>query len=330
MTSSKGLRRHIIPIAIILAASIVLGVVYGVLLSGRGALAFPQAPAVCTYALRGAIVSTAQPSLLTGSSFITPELVEKVLNKAKSDGCRALVLTVDSPGGEVVASHDIYRRLISFREETRKTVVIYMASVAASGGYYISLGADHIIANPGTMTGSVGAIGTLISFKRLLDDLGIDVVTVKSGEYKDVGSSLREITDMDIEFMREIVNSAFKQFESVVRESRGQKLSPQFEREIFNAKIFVGSEALKAGLVDEVGTFEDAVKRARELAGLPRDAPVRELRVATTSIFQLPISISIGDGPLSPVGMKILYIEPSHISDYLFTTGVRAWRFQSP
>lgn len=305
------------------------GVAYGLYFSGRGVALFTVAPAVCTYSFTGAITSTAEPSILTGSNFITPELVGKVLHRAKSEGCRALVLSVNSPGGEVAASHEIYKRFVNFRRETKVPVVVYMEGVVASGGYYISLGADHIVANPGTMTGSVGAVGTLISVKELLDKLGIDIVTVKSGEYKDVGNNFREIRDADIEFMRDLIDKYFEQFARLVKEVRGNKLNPAYEREIFN-ELFLGDEAFEAGLVDEVGTFEDAVAKARELSGLPSDAPVRELRVTTPSLFQLPISISAGETPLSPSGMHVLYIEPSHIAQYLLSTEVRVWQFQGP
>ncbi|MDW8044089.1 MAG: S49 family peptidase [Nitrososphaerota archaeon] len=123
--------------------------------------------------------------------------------------------------------------------------------LAASGGYYISLAADHIVVNPASTVGSVGAVGTLVSFKGLLDTLGIDVVTVKSGEYKDVGNSLREITETDVRFLRELVDAAFRQFAEVVRKTR-DKLNPAHERDVFSSESL--SRLKPAG---------DSVKRRR-------------------------------------------------------------------
>lgn len=327
MKLGSGLRRHLLPLAIILLVSALFGLIFGLTQFPRTSVALFQPQSVCTYALKGPIVTVAEPSLLTGSDSITPELVRKVLERARSEGCRALVFTVESPGGDVAATHEIYVRILNFRRETRTPVVVYVGGLAASGGYYISLAADHIVVNPASMVGLVGAVGTLVSFKGLLDTLGIDVVTVKSGEYKDVGNSLREITETDVRFLRELVDAAFRQFAEVVRKTR-DKLNPAYERDVFSAKVFLGLEALNAGLIDEVGTYEDAVSRARELAGLPRDAPVRELRVATGTAFRLPIPIPAGGEPLSPGGMKVLYIEPSHVAHFLFSEEIRIWRSQ--
>jgi protease-4 len=191
---------------------------------------------------------------------ITTELVRL----KKDSGIKAIILRINSPGGSVGPTQEIYR-------EVRKTiqtkkVVVSMGSVAASGGYYIAAGADKIVANPGTITGSIGVIMHFVRLEELLNKIGIDLEILKSGEFKDMGSPNRELTEREKELLNALIADIQGQFEEGVAE--GRNLPLEKVRQIADGRIFSGSRAKELGLVDVLGNFQDAVEIAKNLAGI--------------------------------------------------------------
>ncbi|MBN1277456.1 MAG: signal peptide peptidase SppA [Deltaproteobacteria bacterium] len=186
----------------------------------------------------------------------------------KDSKIKAIVLRIDSPGGEVGPTQEIFRE-IQKTVQTKK-VIASLGSVAASGGYYIAAAADRIIAAPGTITGSIGVIMQFIRVEELLKKIGIDFETLKSGEFKDIGSPGREITERDREILNAVIEDIQRQFVEGVAD--GRNLSLEQVRQIADGRIFTGAQARKLGLVDELGNFEDAVLIAKELAGIEGEA----------------------------------------------------------
>ncbi len=177
---------------------------------------------------------------------------------------KAVIVRIDSPGGAVGASQELYEEIRAVDEE--KPVVASLASMAASGGYYAALGARHIVANPGTVTGSIGVIMKLPNIGPLLDKLGISTTVIKSGDLKDLSPVTRDITEQERQVLAGVMDDIHTQFITAVSESRGLPLE-DVER-LADGRIFSGSQAHDLGLVDELGGFERAVERSAEYAKL--------------------------------------------------------------
>ena len=197
-------------------------------------------------------------------------VVEEIKGYVKDSSVRAIVLRVDSPGGGVVPSQEIYNEVKKARAV--KKVVVSMGSVAASGGYYISAPADRIVANPGTITGSIGVIMVVPNLKGLLEKVGIKTEVVKSGKNKDLASVFRGIGDEERQIIQGVMDDVHEQFIAAVAE--GRKLDIDKARKISDGRIFSGRQAIGVGLVDEMGDLEDAVKVAGKLAGIEGEPEV--------------------------------------------------------
>ena len=225
-------------------------------------------PAVAVITLEGII--TSQGDLY--SQNITPEQVSNLLAMAEADPfVEAIVVRIDSPGGGVVASDEIYQML----QETDMPLVVSMGSMAASGGYYIACAADHVVAHPDTLTGSIGVIIEFPSIEGLLDKVGVEVVVLTAGEVKDMGSLYRETTDEELEIWEQIIDEAYEGFVAVVAE--GRELPLEQVRELADGRVYTGRQALAEGLVDGLGTLDDAIREAADLAGISGEPEVIEL-----------------------------------------------------
>lgn len=192
------------------------------------------------------------------------ELIEKY---AKNRSIKGIIVHIDSPGGAVAPSQEIYEALLSARD--KKPVVASFGSVAASGGYYIALGADRIVSNPGTITGSIGVIMGFIDPRELLSKIGLATIIVKSGEFKDLGSPVRAFTDRDRKMLQGVIDDVYDQFVEAVAESRDMTIDEV--KAIADGRILSGRMAKEVGLVDEIGTFRDSVTILSELAGIEGD-----------------------------------------------------------
>jgi protease-4 len=176
----------------------------------------------------------------------------------------ALVLRIDSPGGTVGDSQEIYDALKRTREKTK--VIASFGNISASGGVYIGVGADYIMANPGTITGSIGVILRGNNIERLLEKIGISFKVIKSGTYKDILAFDRDITDAEREILQSLIDSSYNQFVNTVAE--GRNLSPATVKSFADGRVFTGEQAVELGLVDRLGSEDDARKWAAELVGL--------------------------------------------------------------
>ena len=179
----------------------------------------------------------------------------------------ALLLRIDSPGGTIGDSQEIYYALKRLREKVK--IVASFGNISASGGVYIGVGAEHIVANPGTITGSIGVILRGNNLERLLEKIGVSFKVIKSGPYKDILAFDRELTDPEKSILQEMIDTSYQQFVQTVAE--GRKLAVETVRSFADGRIFTGQQALELGVVDRLGTEEDARRWAAELVGLDPD-----------------------------------------------------------
>jgi len=238
-------------VVILGAAILVLGAVMTVIfaVAGPGGLSFREKIGVIP--IEGAIID---------SKPVVADLVEF----RKDKGIRAIVLRVNSPGGGVGPSQEIYRE-IRKTIETKK-VIASMGSVAASGGYYVAAAANKIVANPGTLTGSIGVLIEFVRLQELMEKIGVDLEVLKSGEFKDIGLPHRKLTERDREMIQKLVSDIQTQFVEAV--AQGRDLPVEKVRGIADGRIVSGSQGVELGLVDQLGNFEDAVELAKSLAGI--------------------------------------------------------------
>lgn len=187
-------------------------------------------------------------------------ILEQLEEVRRNPQLKALVVRIDSPGGAVGASQEIFLEL----KKMRKTlpVIVSMGDIAASGGLYVSLGADVVLALPGTLTGSMGVIFQLMNFSRLMNKALLDPVTIKSGELKDAGNPTHPMDPKAKEFFNTLIQETFAMFKESVQTER--KLSPEAIKTLSDGRVVNGVKAVKLGLVDRIGTFQDAIDLAKE------------------------------------------------------------------
>ncbi len=183
---------------------------------------------------------------------------------AERDDVKVVVVRINSPGGGVGASQEIYRELKKLRE--KKKVVVSMGGVAASGGYYIAAAADSIVANPGTITGSIGVIIEFLNFEELFKKLGLKGYVIKSGKYKDVGSPLREMKGEETELVQAVIDDVHRQFVEAIAE--GRKMDVVKVEKYADGRILSGAQAKALGFVDVLGNMTDAIEHGAKLAGI--------------------------------------------------------------
>ena len=211
---------------------------------------------------------------LKGVISSSEDVVRQMKKYKNNSSVRAIVLHIDSPGGGVVASQEMYEEVRAVRDGG-KPVIVSMGSLAASGGYYVAVGGSYLVANRGTLTGSVGVISEFLQVKDALDKLGIGVKTIKAGKLKDAGSPMRAMNEDDQKYFQALMDDVHRQFIDVV--ARERKMDVEKVRELADGRVFTGEQALQLGLVDTLGTFEDAVRIAAVKVGIKGEpAIVRE------------------------------------------------------
>jgi protease-4 len=202
---------------------------------------------------------------IEGPIFDISEPLKQLKSYMNNSSVKALLIRVNSPGGSVAPSQEMFEELKRAREKGKK-VVVSMGSVAASGGYYIACAADEIYANPGTITGSIGVIAEFPNFEGLMDKVGIRFETLKTGKFKDTGSAFRPMTGEEQELLQEMLMDVYEQFVEAVAESR--KMPIEEVKKYADGRIFSGRQALEYGFIDALGTQSDALRRAADLAGI--------------------------------------------------------------
>jgi len=188
----------------------------------------------------------------------------------KDDSIKALVLRINSPGGAVGPSQEIYREVKLLRE--KMPVIASIGTVGASGGYYVACAAQKIIANPGTITGSIGVIAQFVNYEQLIKWAKVDVKVIKSGEFKDVGSPFREMTEAEKVYMQKLIDNVHSQFKNAVSEGRGIDLKEVDK--IADGRVFTGEQARNLKLVDDLGTLGDAIRLAGTMSGIGEEPNV--------------------------------------------------------
>jgi protease-4 len=191
-------------------------------------------------------------------------IIEELHLHLEDEGVKAIILRIDSPGGGVGPSQEIHREILKIK--SKKKVITSMGSVAASGGYYIACASDLIVANPGTITGSIGVLMQFSNLEELLKKIGIKGVVLKSGEHKDIGSPLREMTPEEKKMMQEVLDNVHQQFIQAVAE--GRKLDYSKVVQIADGRIITGEQAKHFGLVDKMGNLQDTIDITAEMVGI--------------------------------------------------------------
>ncbi|HAN48160.1 MAG: signal peptide peptidase SppA [Nitrospira sp.] len=189
---------------------------------------------------------------------------------------KAIVLRIDSPGGGVVPSQEIHDAVKRVKNKSNKAVIASMGTVAASGGYYIAAATDRIIANPGTLTGSIGVIMEMANFEGLMKKVGVEGVVIKSGRFKDVGSPLRKMSDEERKLLQSVMDDVHHQFIQAVADGRSLEVSDV--EPLADGRIYTGRQAKDARLVDELGDLDDAIHIAADIAGMEGEPKVVEPR----------------------------------------------------
>lgn len=218
------------------------------------------------------LLQNARPASLLGGEGENPvALFKEMLDQAAADEqVKAIVVRINSPGGGVTASDLMYTELRGFREKTHKPTVASLLDVAASGGYYVACAADKIYACPTTVTGSIGVIMMLPDFSGTMQKLGIRANTIKSGALKDAGSPFRELRDEERTLFQAMIDQMYARFLEVVGRSR-TNLPAERLRELADGRVYLAPEAKRHGLIDEIGTLEDALAAAKRAAGLENE-----------------------------------------------------------
>lgn len=236
--------------------------------------------------VRGLISDAPDQGLLGRRPSLLQEVVSRLRLAEKDAEVRAVILKINSPGGGVTASDVLHHEIERFRRESGKPVVALLMDVAASGGYYVALPADRIVAHPTSLTGSVGAVFFQPRVTGLMEMAGVRVEVAKSGRNKDMGSPFRESTKEEQDIAQTLINEMGTRFQTLVRQARD--LTPEQMDTVATARVFTGTQALDLGLVDRVGYLESAFALARELAELPEDAKLvayRDQRYANDTAY---------------------------------------------
>src|SRR5699024_7552443 len=205
--------------------------------------------------LDGVIQDTSTASVLNSGGYNHDRFLKKLEHVGEDRSVSGVVLRVNSPGGGVVESDEIHEKIVEIREEHNKPVYVSMGNTAASGGYYVSAPANKIVAHSATLTGSIGVIMQSYNFTELADKLGIDMNTIKSGEFKDIMSSTRKMTDEERDILQTMIDDMYADFVQVIVD--GRDMSESKVRELGDGRVYTGQQAADNGLVDGLGTLED-------------------------------------------------------------------------
>jgi protease-4 len=216
----------------------------------------------------GLISTTLNPGLFEREGDILSRVYYRLEKASEDKRVKALVLRLDTPGGEVTASDILYNEILKFKEKTGVPVVGLMMGLAASGGYYVASACDHIIAHPSTITGSIGVISIFPNLQELFTKIGIKVNVIKSGEMKDSGSAFRDLTEEEKKIFQDVIDEMYNKFLDVVYKKRKDSLSFEELKKIADGRIYTATQAHELKLIDEIGYFDSALKKALSMANL--------------------------------------------------------------
>jgi protease IV len=218
-------------------------------------------------------------------------IIEQLKRYEDTDSVKAILLNIDSPGGGVAVAQELYTEVKRLREKKGKTIVAYFSSTGASGAYYIACGASKIIANPGSIVGSIGVIAEFVNYKELMEWAKLKDVVFKTGEFKDTGSPTRDLTDREKTYFQGLIDDMYVQFVEAVASGRSMDL-PEV-RTLADGRVFTGRDAKDKKLIDEIGNFQDAVDLTAKLAGIsgkPRLIRLEGRRVTLLDVLTSDLS----------------------------------------
>ena len=241
--------------------------------------------AVAIVRVEGTITASDDQNAVTGAA--SARVIADLEAAAADPDVKAIVLRIDSPGGSVTGSAQIHEAIV----QIDKPIIVSMATLAASGGYYISAPADYIFARADTWTGSLGVIMTVYNAEGLLEEVGVDIRNITSGDNKDLGSVWSELTPEQEAILQILVDEAYEEFVRIIAEGRG--LAEADVRLLADGRIYSGPQALASGLIDELGNFDAAVQKAAELGGIEGSPAVIEYE-RTPSLADSLLGISEG------------------------------------
>lgn len=227
---------------------------------------------------------------IVGVIVSSKEISQQIKTFRDNPSIKAIVLRIDSPGGGVGPSQEIYREIIKAKKV--KCVIASLGGVAASGGYYAASASNGIVANPGTITGSIGVIMEYANFQKIMEKIGLTPVVIKSGEFKDMGSPVREITQKERAILQEVADEVHQQFVRDV--AQGRSLDMEEIEKLADGRIYTGEKALDLHLVDKLGNLDDAVTWAGEMAGIkgkvepvyPKEKRIGILKELVSTLFE--------------------------------------------
>lgn len=262
----------------------------------------PEREKILMLDIDGMISSYVSGGLLAREKSSVAEVYGRLEKAAADPAVKAVILRLDTPGGEVTASDIIYHQILKFKETAHKPVVGLMMGLAASGGYYIASACDFVIAHPTTLTGSIGVISIFPDIHDLMDKVGVKVNVIKSGEVKDAGGPFRDMTVEERKIFQKIIDEYYEDFLAAVSAGRKDKIAAAELRKIADGRVYTAAQALDLKLIDEIGYFEDAHKKTLALAGL------KSARVVTYTYYPKSktnvYAMALGD--FSPLDRKVL------------------------
>jgi protease IV len=248
---------------------------------------------------------------IEGELLQSTPILEQLKRYEDSNSVKAILLNIDSPGGGVAVSQEIYAELRRLREKKDKTIVAYLSSTGASGAYYVACAANKIVANPGTIVGSIGVIAEWVSYAELLEWAKLKDIVFKTGEFKDTGSPTRPLTENEKKYFQGLIDDMYVQFVEAV--SSGRKLDLQEVRSMADGRVFTGRDAKERKLIDEIGNFQDAIDLTAKLSGIsgkPRLLRLSRPRVTLLDVLTTDLSRLVpfnGQGMQSQIKFQYLW-----------------------
>ncbi|MDR4925213.1 signal peptide peptidase SppA [Peribacillus simplex] len=271
---------------------------------------------IAVFDVEGTIQDTGEASLLSSATYNHRAFMDKLKMAEENDDIKGIILRVNSPGGGVVESAEIYDKILDIKK-VKKPVYVSMGSMAASGGYYISAPADKIYASPETMTGSLGVIMHGYNYEKLAKKYGVEFETIKSGPHKDIMSPTREMTGEEREILQNMINNSYDQFVKVIADGRG--MTEKEVREIADGRIYDGRQAKENHLIDDFGHLDDVIAAMKTDIG-EKDAQVIRYtdEAGFGSLFSMGAQKMLGNDVETAVLTKILSSSNSPRLMYLY------------
>ncbi|CAH0202871.1 signal peptide peptidase SppA [Peribacillus simplex] len=271
---------------------------------------------IAVFDVEGTIQDTGEASLLSSATYNHRAFMDKLKMAEENDDIKGIILRVNSPGGGVVESAEIYEKILDIKK-VKKPVYVSMGSMAASGGYYISAPADKIYASPETMTGSLGVIMQGYNYEKLAKKYGVEFQTIKSGPHKDIMSPTREMTGEEREILQDMIDNSYDQFVKIIADGRG--MSEKEVREIADGRIYDGRQAKENHLIDDFGHLDDVIAAMKTDIG-EKDAQVIRYtdEAGFGSLFSMGAQKMLGNDVETAVLTKILSSSNSPRLMYLY------------